>query len=60
MQVFNRWGEMVYREESGTPRWNGTMRGRPAPTGLYLYAIGYRNPRTGEEGVRSGEVVLMR
>lgn len=60
MQVFNRWGELVYREESGNPRWDGTVRGRPAPTGTYLYAIRYRNPRTGEEGVRSGEVVLLR
>lgn len=39
IQVFNRWGEVVYTsKDSGRP-WNGRLKDRDLPTGVYAYII---------------------
>lgn len=50
VQVFNRYGQEVFRS-SGYPRpWDGTFNGKPLPVGTYYYIIRPRNefePLTG-------------
>ncbi|MEO6758147.1 MAG: gliding motility-associated C-terminal domain-containing protein, partial [Saprospiraceae bacterium] len=42
LQVYDRWGELVYEDQHFAPSapqsgWNGKVRGKPAPTGVYVY-----------------------
>lgn len=39
MQVFNRWGQLVYRSEDPALGWDGTLldSGEPVPDGVYYY-----------------------
>jgi len=41
MQIFNRWGELVFETQDINEAWDGTsMRnGRPSPAGVYLYVV---------------------
>jgi gliding motility-associated-like protein len=41
MQVFNRWGQMVYETNSIAFKWDGTSStsGTPVPEGVYVYVI---------------------
>jgi gliding motility-associated-like protein len=59
LQVFNRWGGMVWDVRGDVP-WDGTFKGQPAQAGVYVYLLRYTDTRTGEEKMKSGDVVLMR
>lgn len=37
MQIFNRWGELVFETNSILNLWDGTFKGEPAPPGNYTY-----------------------
>lgn len=40
MQIFSRWGRVIYESAIREEGWNGTLRnGRPAPAGLYVYKV---------------------
>jgi gliding motility-associated-like protein len=44
MQVFNRWGEIVYEKRDfmvndASAGWNGTYKGKPANPDVYIYVI---------------------
>ncbi len=40
MQIFNRWGELIYETNDPDEGWNGiTNMGEPAPAGMYVYKI---------------------
>lgn len=45
VQVFNRWGSLVYESEKGYPvNWTGTRsNGEDLPTGTYFYVINFNN-----------------
>jgi len=38
MQIYNRWGELVYSTTTGKP-WDGTFKGAEALEGVYIYLI---------------------
>lgn len=40
--IFDRWGQEVYRFINNSPGWDGTIRGRPAPIGVYTWALTYQ------------------
>ena len=44
IEVFDRWGQLVYRSVSYPNPWNGNFRGRPAPEGTYFYVIHLNEP----------------
>lgn len=39
IQVFNRWGQMVYLSKGYSNPWNGTRQGKELPTATYYYVI---------------------
>jgi gliding motility-associated-like protein len=60
LQVFNRWGELVYQTyDFGSPGWDGTFRGKPAPEDVYVYKVVARD-ETGERIELTGTVMLIR
>ncbi|MEM9991846.1 MAG: gliding motility-associated C-terminal domain-containing protein, partial [Bacteroidota bacterium] len=57
IQIYDRWGNLVY---TGTPTWDGTVRGQQANAGAYIYQVEYLEVRLGARKVLEGEVLLMR
>ncbi len=39
VQVYNRWGQLLYEAGAFDDFWDGTFNGNPVPTGSYLYHI---------------------
>jgi len=61
LNVWNRWGEMVFETEDPFDGWNGQKdnTGDPSPQGVYVYNISFTGPR-GEQETREGHVTLIR
>lgn len=58
-KVFNRWGQIVYNNETPETGWDGNVNGNPAPTDVYVYKITVQFP-DGTTEENSGEVTLIR
>jgi len=43
IQVYNRWGQLLYEAGYNDEFWDGTYNGAPVPTGPYLYYIDLNN-----------------
>ncbi len=39
MQIFNRWGEMIFSSESRENGWDGTYNGQPQQEGTYVFHL---------------------
>lgn len=59
IQIFNRWGQMVFESENIEQSWDGTYLNGDAPQGLYLYKIQITLKNDVKE-VRSGNLYLIR
>lgn len=57
VQVFNRWGQVVFRSVGYAIPWNGVMNGNKLPTGAYYYVI---KPGENGYGILSGMVMIVR
>lgn len=44
MQIFNRWGQLMFETDDPAQAWDGTYRGQEAPPGVYTYIIRYATP----------------
>jgi gliding motility-associated-like protein len=57
--VFNRWGQQVFRSSNYYEGWDGTIGGKQAEPGTYVFvaqAVDYK----GRPMVRKGTVILLR
>jgi gliding motility-associated-like protein len=59
MQIFNRWGELIYSSKNIDEGWDGTFRGNDVPEGTYAF-IARMKDLTGASFTQSGSVVLLR
>jgi gliding motility-associated-like protein len=60
LEVYNRWGQLVFQANDLNEQWNGDYRGTPAPLGTYVYQVKAKNV-TGENIiVKKGSIVLIR
>ncbi len=60
IQIFSRWGELVYQSDDIAQCWDGTHRGRPVPDGVYLYVIRHTDRHGNPMPIRRGEIRLYR
>ena len=60
MQIFNRWGELVFETKNSTMGWNGMFREREQPIGSYVYSIQLRNTLNNNIENYTGTVTLIR
>jgi gliding motility-associated-like protein len=59
VNVFNRYGSLVYKKDNYVNDWDGTYNGKPLPDGTYYYVIDYRLIN-GESIVMRGDVTILR
>jgi len=60
LQIYNRWGQMLfvsYRLEDG---WDGTINGQPADVGSYYYQLSVKTGLRQNVIVEHGDFVLIR
>ncbi|HNQ67716.1 MAG TPA: choice-of-anchor L domain-containing protein [Bacteroidales bacterium] len=56
VQIYNRWGQLLYEKRGIEGYWDGMYKGKPVPTGVYLYMIILNN----DEETRAGTVTVVR
>lgn len=59
-KIFNRWGELVWEAASIDDRWDGTIKGNPAPIGVYVYSLVGKKWRDEDLLERGGSITLIR
>jgi len=60
LQVFNRWGEVVWGGNAITDGWNGTFKGEPASMDTYYYTLSYLCSEDKKFYKKNGSVTLIR
>lgn len=55
LDIFNRWGELIFTTTNELVGWDGTKNGTASPSGMYLYVIQRK-----DEEARSGRILLNR
>lgn len=56
IDVYNRYGQIVFRSLGYDTEWNGTRNGNPLPVGTYYYII---NPKNGRQ-IITGSVTIIK
>lgn len=64
IRVFDRWGNLVYEQQHLTPGnqadyWNGQVKGRPAPSDVYVFVATLRW-QDGSTEIAKGDLTLLR
>lgn len=49
MQIYNRWGELIFETNDPQQSWDGTHRGKPCKAGVYVYVVEFDGPRGAKE-----------
>ncbi|MEO7924681.1 MAG: PKD domain-containing protein [Chitinophagaceae bacterium] len=45
VDIFNRYGQLIYHSEGYTSPWDGTVKSNPVPIGTYYYIVNPKNGR---------------
>lgn len=59
-RVYNRWGQIVYDNETPDLGWDGRSNGRPAPSDVYFYFIQIKLGEVEELKSWKGDITLIR
>jgi len=60
LQIFNRWGEMIFESNSPDYKWNGTTKNnQPAPIGNYLWKADFKDIQGFDHSMK-GQIMLIR
>lgn len=59
LQIFNRWGELVFETEDINQGWDGYYRGQPVKQDVYVWKA-YARFVTGDEKKMTGDLTLLR
>ena len=62
LNVYNRWGQLVFTSSDPETGWDGTLNSEPCPEGLYTYFIQYKEDKIESSATISqrGTVLLLR
>lgn len=53
IEVYNRWGNLIYNKTTSDERWDGKYNGVDVPSGTYIYIIDLKNETKPKEGTVS-------
>lgn len=59
LRIFDRWGMQVFASQNPDNQWEGTLRGNPLKTGVYIWRLAYEAD-DGSSGTLSGDCTLLR
>jgi len=59
-RVYNRWGQVVFKSNDWTKKWDGKIKGIPQPPGVYVWTFRYIHRDTGKKYSLKGNVMLIR
>ncbi len=59
LNIFNRWGELIFSSNNPQQKWDGTYKGTAVPTGVYLFSLQVTLP-DGAVFKRKGDVSIIR
>ena len=59
MQVFDRWGNIVFAAGDPLQKWDGTYKGKAVPQGAYTWTLAYVD-KNGRKEFLQGSVMLIR
>ena len=58
VEIYNRWGELLFQEKNYQDDWDGTYKGQPLPVGTYYYLVNLNDPLYKTK--YSGSITIMR
>jgi gliding motility-associated-like protein len=59
LQVFNRWGQLVFNSNNLDKGWNGYYKDLPADVGTYFYQLHYYRENNRDEIRQKGDIMLL-
>lgn len=59
-RVYNRWGQVVFKSNDWTKKWNGKIKGIIQPAGMYVWTMKYTHRDTGKKYSLKGTMILIR
>jgi len=59
-QVYNRYGQLVFETRDWSKKWDGTIGGKPQPSGTYVWMLHYTDGTSGKSFFLRGTSVLIR
>ena len=60
LEIFNRWGEMVWESFDAKAKWDGTYNNRKVQNGTYTWKISYKMKENDGKDFKTGYVNVMR
>ncbi|MCB0598935.1 MAG: gliding motility-associated C-terminal domain-containing protein [Lewinellaceae bacterium] len=60
LEVFNRWGQLVFQTDAPQEGWDGTFNGQPAPSEVYFFQLSYQEFEGEPAERRQGDLGLLR
>jgi gliding motility-associated-like protein len=60
LEVFNRWGEIVWKSKDKDAEWDGTYAGTLVPQGLYNWKLRAKKNGSDEPRIITGSVMIIR
>ncbi len=58
LDVFNRWGELIFSSREFGTGWDGSIDGDPAPAGVYVCLLSFRSENGSDQQLRSTFILL--
>lgn len=59
-RVYNRSGQLIYTSSNWLQKWDGTFKGEPLDSGIYVWTLSYVHADTGERHFLKGSTALIR
>ena len=60
LQIFNRYGQTIFKSDNKLTGWNGTLNGKPQPQGNYVWLLKYSTSTDNSLQQLKGTVLLLR
>ncbi len=60
LNIYNRWGQLVFTSGSPEAGWDGTFRGAPADIGTYFYTVQFNGSVYKTKYFQKGDLTLIR
>jgi trimeric autotransporter adhesin len=60
LQLFNRWGELIFESHDVQLGWDGTYKENTSQTGVYIWKIEFKAGKSTKRTVLNGYVNLLR